>query len=295
MQFLRRVKVKLGSGMREWEEKAERIWKSWPISILLCSCGAFFALWAWCTLPVPGVSIAILGLVAAIMSLRGEMRPLEKAAWMLIISVLLVAEIKSIRSDRTHAENQAKAERSAQDAAFELVLKKEDAQLQETLQGFDTVASLARRSIENETGGDSFAYLTPQMGFTPIPVSIYNYGKNTLTGVIVTIYPPAQGFDNFINSHLNPLEIEVGTLHPAGPPRILKYNINPSQIKSTVEFRVEISAQNFTVTQHMWFKPGVHTLLVYRTLVEKQYIKSVVGKTTYFGYKKLFQSDWTKD
>jgi hypothetical protein len=80
---------------------------------------------------------------------------LEKASWMLIISVLLFAEIHSIRWDKTHTDDKARSDRTAQDAAFELVLKKEDAQLQETLRGFDTVGRLARKSIENQTGGDS--------------------------------------------------------------------------------------------------------------------------------------------
>jgi hypothetical protein len=79
------------------------------------------------------------------------MRPAEKASWMLIISVLLVAEIHSIRWDKTYADDKARSDRTAQDAAFELVLKKEDAQLQETLRGFDTVGRLARKSIGNCT------------------------------------------------------------------------------------------------------------------------------------------------
>jgi|ERR1700674_1397348 len=283
--------------MRKWEEKAEGIWKSWPVSVLLCGGGAVAALWAWRTLPAPGISIAILGLVAAVMSLRGEMRPIEKAAWMLIISTLLVAEIHSIRSDRTHADNQAKVDRAAQDAAFELVLKKEDAALAESLLGFNTVAGLAKQSLEIETGGKSFAYLTPQVfsGITPIPVSIYNYGKNPLTGVVVTIYPPTQGLESFTKSVLDPQEIEVGTLHP-GILRMLKYTIDPDLIKSGVDvFRLEISAQNFTVTQYLWFKRGVHIPWTYKTLVQRQYVKSKVGKSTYFGYEILFQSDWSKD
>lgn len=51
--------------MRAWEEKAERVWKSWPTAMLLCGIAAGAAIWAWCTLPAPGISIAILGLVAA--------------------------------------------------------------------------------------------------------------------------------------------------------------------------------------------------------------------------------------
>jgi hypothetical protein len=176
-----------------------------------------------------------------------------------------------------------------------LVLKKQDAALRETLSGFKTVAGLAKQSIENETGGESFAYLTPQIGYMPIPVSVYNYGKNPLTGVVVTIYPPTQGFEEFLNSVLNPKEIEVGTLHP-GILKMLKYNIDPNLIKSEVGvFRIEISAQNFTVTQYLWFKRGVHLPWIYKTLVQRQYVKSQVGKTTYFGYRTLFQSDWSKD
>ena len=286
--------------MREWEEKTERIWKSWPISVLLCGSGAAAALWAWLVVPAPGISIAILGLVAAIMSLRGEMRPMEKASWMLIISILLVAEIQSIRSDRTYTDGKAKSDREAQDKAFELVLKKEDAQLQETLQGFSAVAGLARKSIENETGGSSYAYLTPQMGFTPIPLTIYNYGTNTLTGVLVEILPPTQTLESFTNAILNPVEIQVGTLHPGTfgttGPRILKgYNIDPHYITTTVEYRAFIYSQNFTVTQHLWFKPGIHKPMLYKTLVERQYVKSKIGDTVNFGYKVLFQSDWSKD
>jgi len=221
------------------EEMLEQAWRAWPTAVLLCSGGAAIALWALQTLPAPGISIAILGVVAAIMSLRGEMRSLEKASWMLIISVLLVAEIHSIRTDRTNTDTKAKKDRDTQDQAFTLVLKKEDQQLQETLRGFDSVGRLARMSIENQTGGDSYAYITPQMGATPIPLTIYNYGTNTLTGVLVDVLPPTQGLEDFVNAVLNPIEIYIGTLHPGTfgttGPRVLKgYFIDPRQINREV-------------------------------------------------------------
>jgi len=285
--------------MQAWEEKTEETWKSWPTSAFLCGSGTLAAIWTWWTVPAPGVSIAILGLVAAVMSLRGEMRPLEKAAWMLIISGLLVSEIQSIRTDRRQADEQAKSDRQIQDEAFRKVLRKEDDQLQRTLQGFEMVRRMAKTSIENQTGGDSYAYVTPQIGVSPTPLTIYNYGTNTLTGVLVEILPPTQGLENYINAVLNPVEIEVGTLHPgtsgtAGP-RVLKgYLIDPHQITATAQYQVRIYSQNFTVTQVLFFKPGVHHLL-YKTLVTKQYVKSKVGNTVYYGYKTLFQNDWSKD
>jgi hypothetical protein len=187
----------------------------------------------------------------------------------------------------------------AQDTAFELVLRKEDTQLQQTLQGFDTVRRLAKKSIESQTGGDSYAYVTPQMGVTPIPLTIYNYGTNTLTGVLVEILPPTQSLENFVNAVLDPIEIEVGTLHTGTfgttGPRVLKgYFIDPHQITTPVQYQVRIYSQNFTVTQILFFKPGTHHLL-YKTLVTRQYVKSKIGNTIYYGYKTLFQNDWSKD
>jgi len=228
------------------------------------------------------------------------MRPIEKAAWMLIISVLLVAEIHSIRTDRTNSETHAKDDRDTQDRAFTLVLDKEDEQLKDTLHGFDAVGRLARKSIENQTGGDSYAYITPQMGVTPIPLTIYNYGTNTLTGVLVEVLPPTQGLEEFVNAVLNPVEIDVGTLHPGTfgttGPRVLRgYLIDPRQINKEVLYQFRIYSQNFTVTQDLFFKPGKHKPLLYKTLVTKQYVKSKAGDTINYGYKTLFQSEYTKD
>jgi hypothetical protein len=41
--------------------------------------------------------VAVLGALAAVMSLRPHMKIGEKAAWMMIISALLFAEIRAIR------------------------------------------------------------------------------------------------------------------------------------------------------------------------------------------------------
>lgn len=82
--------------MHNWENKIEEVWKDVHVSILLCSVAFCTSLWALMSLPLPGVSIGILGVVAAVMSLRGEMRPVEKTAWIVILTMLLVAELRSI-------------------------------------------------------------------------------------------------------------------------------------------------------------------------------------------------------
>jgi len=139
----------------------------------------------------------ILGVVAAVMSLRGEMRLLEKASWMLIIALLLVSEFAAIRK----SDEQAASDRKKQDESFELVLKKEDESFKQTLQGFrdetthattilgtaQRVANIAKTNLENLTGGDSYAYMAPQFPTETgaVPLAIVNVGNYPLTGVTV--------------------------------------------------------------------------------------------------------------
>jgi hypothetical protein len=85
--------------MYPWEKRAEKIWGSWLTSLVLVVACTCVAVWAIRTTPSPGTSIAILGAVAALMSLRPAIHPVEKAGWVSIITVLLVAEMHSIRKN----------------------------------------------------------------------------------------------------------------------------------------------------------------------------------------------------
>jgi hypothetical protein len=90
----------------KWEEDVERLWGRWQVSLVLGLISTAFAVWAAITVPSPGTAIALLGGVAALMSIRpAPMRPLEKAGWILILTVLLTTEIRSIRkTDRENAD-----------------------------------------------------------------------------------------------------------------------------------------------------------------------------------------------
>jgi len=93
----------------------DRGWRSWPTTVLLILVCLASAVWALWVTPSPGVAIGILGAVAAVMSLRPEMHPFEKAAWIVIVTTLLIAEMHSIReNDRTIAR-----ERKAQQDKLE--------------------------------------------------------------------------------------------------------------------------------------------------------------------------------
>lgn len=109
------------SDMAAWVRKLEQIWKHDATAIVLCLTGALCAIWFHWSLPLPGVSVAVLGGMAAIMSLRPDMKIIEKAAWMIIIFAVLYAEIRAIRKDRADSDAKALADRQTQDAAFKAI------------------------------------------------------------------------------------------------------------------------------------------------------------------------------
>jgi hypothetical protein len=81
----------------KWEEDVERLWGRWQVSLVLGLISTACAVWVAITVPSPGTAIALLGGVAALMSIRpAPMRPLEKGGWILILTVLLTTEIRSI-------------------------------------------------------------------------------------------------------------------------------------------------------------------------------------------------------
>jgi len=106
--------------------------KSFYVQIILSATSIMLFIW----LPPAGVAVALIGFVAAVMSIHGDMRPWQKVVWMSIIGVLLVVEIRAIRHDRRlDAENLAQ------------ILSKQQA-------GFDNTANEIGAVIKN--GNDQF-------------------------------------------------------------------------------------------------------------------------------------------
>jgi len=305
----------------EFQERLESVWKNrWCGVVLTAVIGAVMT-YLFYSVPAPGVSVAFMGGAAAIMAARIEPTGAEKAAWMVIISGFLVIEISAINNERFLArvhEGQRVAEEQRKfaelrndirDAAtktthqLDATMVKENEVLGKTQQ----VAGLAKQSLENMTGGESFAIVTPQVwsALVPIPLTIRNYGKQTLTGVTVTIRDPAAW--DFFNHPYSMYQaqasaLSVGTLH-AGEIKTLTRAITPSTEgngagilgegeNKVVQYQLDISAQNFTVTEYLTFKKGQHVPWDFRYLVELQYVKSKTPNETKFGYKKLAETDW---
>jgi hypothetical protein len=92
-----------------------------------------------------GVLISIMGFVAAAITFRHEPQKLEKAFWIVLMTVLLVAEIRNL-----------------------YLADAEQTKKLETVSGnLTTAVSGINTTIGNITGGDSYTYLVAEMGARP--------------------------------------------------------------------------------------------------------------------------------
>jgi hypothetical protein len=140
--------------------QAKAIWNSWQVSFALWLASASSCLWFWFH-PSTGAAIAVLGAVAAIMSIR-EIGPREKFFWMVVIFGLLSVELRSIKND----DAERAAEREKETKAFtdigtgiQTSITNSEQQFQETVSRVERVSGLAEKSIATVTGGDSFCLM----------------------------------------------------------------------------------------------------------------------------------------
>ncbi|HXM98334.1 MAG TPA: hypothetical protein VN982_07665 [Candidatus Dormibacteraeota bacterium] len=233
--------------MRPWEKRTVNLWNSTPVAVLLAVCGTIVAVWAAITGPSPGVSIGLLGAGAALMSLRTEMRPLEKVAWIVIITILATTEIIAInkgdeanlrarkdQNDRFDKEEkkldqlreQQKEEFNKTAEGLKAAIDKSNRIFARTEQGFQAVikreqdiANVSNSALGQITGGDQYCYLEALFGGGgSAQLAVMNSGPLPLQRCHIVLSeikttPPVtpQDWDNL----MRPLVIrELGPLSP---------------------------------------------------------------------------------
>ncbi|HEY1482256.1 MAG TPA: hypothetical protein VGK96_26450 [Candidatus Sulfotelmatobacter sp.] len=81
-------------------ENFEALWQLTEVGLWLIFGGLTLSALLLYRLPSPGIGVAVMGVVAALMAARVNPRGFEKAAWMILMSALLVVEILAVRKDR---------------------------------------------------------------------------------------------------------------------------------------------------------------------------------------------------
>ncbi len=229
-----RVKLLLLRWKVELREQLETIWENRWAGIVLTGTGTIVAACLFYLIPSPGVSVAVMGLVAATMAARTKATGAEKAAWMLIISALLVVEIEAIKKERlfnAKAEKiRAEEERehfaqigkgietniAQSQKQFEETIGQGQQQFNETLKTeknnlAQTLGGL-KETVKAATGGDGFCYaiLVPPdyAGSANVSSSVIPQGKYPLTNVNALVTD-----DDMMVHYLN--ETNTGKTHSA--------------------------------------------------------------------------------
>jgi hypothetical protein len=302
------------SGMETWERKVERIWNGRTVAFVLGAIGAGCAVWANIWLPLPGVSVAILGAMVAIMSLRPKMGPLEKSGWILIIFVMLLTEIHSIRVDRVSHDAEQKTIRDAENAQFagiacslrDSITTSNDqysstiTHVEGVLSTTQFVAGLAKKNLQNVTGGNSFAYLVPQPveGAIGYSANLFNGGKEVLTGITVRITPVrgkrGTGEEDYWIDPSASHAIPMNTLGPNAHALLSDYWVHPLENGVLItHFLAIITAQNGDVYQDIFFRPAAKgKAFAFRFTVKK--LARAASPKSPPKYKTLKTMDWTE-
>jgi hypothetical protein len=161
---------------------------------------AYWRVWAWH--PPVGVWIGILGLLGVLVPLIRDIERIgkrEKAVWTFIMFSLLLLEIKSVYQDRNeHDEEQAEA-RERETKNFQSIAKEIEGAIEQSQQHFDAtmkksdkLISVTQESLNNITGGRSYAFVAAGIGPQGPPFSLEvwvkgKYGVHHLAADMQTV------------------------------------------------------------------------------------------------------------
>jgi hypothetical protein len=123
----------------------------------------------WFHLPPPGYSVGVLAVLAAVMSVHGEMPPFQKVFWLLLIGAFLFLEFRAIDWDRVNIDARDALTRLEERSSFREILVEDQNHFAQALQQnqaqFDrtlrNMNSLSRKTEDVLTGGNSYAIVTP--------------------------------------------------------------------------------------------------------------------------------------
>ena len=238
------------------ENMGRTVWHRKPLSVVLLYASAcVLAYWNWPSpnpLP-PGYAVTALAVAAAVMTLLGEMKGKEKVAWIAVLFAFLFLELNSIKIERKTQEDIQKEARHEQLQQFEKIGSGIEKSISESDRNFNATMGKTNQVLTNITGGDSFAYVSPQNFFgDQFGGVVWNNGEQALSGLTLTIAYTSE--ENWGASFFQP--IFIGTLGPHAYAPIPNFIFRPKADPKTGQdnYWIMLSAQNGTVSQSVWFR-----------------------------------------
>lgn len=288
------------------ETKKKPIWFHFSVQAIAVG---FILYWHW-NPPLPNKAVLGLATVAALMVLS-DMRPVHKAIYILVLIAFVTAENKAI--DHEHEETSkvfggiAESIKSAS-TDNQNEFGKATVEMNDILSKTETVASLAKENLLNLTGGDSFAYVSPQnFSGDQFPGVVWNNGEQPLIGLTLTIAHTSDPVPVWGAAFYKP--IFIGTVGPYDhapiPDFIFAPRADPKN-NGQDHYWIMLSAQNGTVSQGLYFRRDhknpafwAYSFQVtkqnsYKPQAEKRLIKPWKGSRT-FTQKLLLYRAWSDD
>ena len=133
--------------------------KHWPYILLQIAALITFLCWIeWNRIPSPGVAVAIVAGLTAVMSVHPDLRPWQKFIYLVLIGAFLFTEFRAIRKDRYENQQEQHALLEKQQRGFETIID-------ETQQNFEATNHQAQEDFSATAEGLKSAYLQSQRGF----------------------------------------------------------------------------------------------------------------------------------
>ena len=272
-------------------------WGLYPQVAVLVACYAY-----WQLFPIiPGASIAVLAFVAVIMTVRADkFSAAERVVWVVLGFAIMVFEIRTLYLDRQNNDEQHLSENRKQQQEFEATLRefeRQSGQVNSVLETTRGVASLAKKSLESVTGGDSYAFAVPDNyeGHNILSISIRNAGRNPLTGIEVRISEVLSDTCK-PNEKKCPITLDLGQMYPIAVgnlsgrgAEILPRPIDAGTQEKPKHYQIRISAQNGYAIEDLRFRSATRGFAYKFTVY-----KSVSTNATFGTLIKPVRSvDWT--
>jgi hypothetical protein len=150
-------------------------------------CAIAWAIHWWRHLPAPGYAIGVLAVLAAAMSIHGEMLPWHKAVWMLLIGVFLIIEFRAIDRDRANYSNTETAKRIEERKQFQAIADGISATIANSDKQFAATMSGIRQNIDTITGGTTYCYVVAGPVGNDFLLTVNTVGSSPLHDVYVEL------------------------------------------------------------------------------------------------------------
>ena len=275
----------------------------------------------WDSHPPVGVFIAILagiGILVPLFREWGTIGKWEKAGWTFFMAVLVVLELRTLYLDRDEHDAQQALTMCREVDNFRNIAEKLSNSIavaqdhyKSTIDHVDgvmkttqSVATLARKNLNEITGSDSYAYvipatIIPKPGHFSRPYSLHdgftmwiqNDGKYILSQVTFAIGRVKKAGTAITDAGLMDPHA-IGTLAPSERTALPNYFMRPQPREDGIdEYLIYVTAQNGSVIENLQFRISKDgSGWAYRLTVNKE----IWNKTPIPAHKLLKEIDWTE-